>query len=504
MNDRATVTESSPWVRQALNASFQSGDFLGATKQLDSSAPALASPSVLKLFGAGLSIGLPIALWFAPLRLDLTEKHALAITIFMIVAWITEALPHAVTGIIGCYLFWVLKVVGFEAAFSGFADQTPWFLFGAGLIGMMATKSGLARRLVYMVMANVGAGYSRLLLGFILSSFLLTFLVPSGIACVIIMAAVAVGVMDVFGLGRGSNVGRGIFVTLTCTAGTFDKMVIAGASSILGRGMIEKITGIQVYWSQWLLAFFPCAVVTIFFTWRLVIWIYPPEKQSLEGGAKFLQELLAKMGPWNRDEKRSLFLMLIGIALWSTDLIHHISPAVIGIGIGLLATVPGVGVLDQEDLKRLNYLPVFFTAAAISMGNVLVQTKALNAMTVIMFDWMRPLITNVYSVALIPYWTAFCYHIFLGNELSMLATSMPPLLSFAKSSGIHPLPIALVWAFAAGGKIFVYQSGVMVAGYSYGYFKATDLLRVGFCLTVVESLVLLLIVPFYWPLIGIR
>ena len=504
MNDRATVTESSPWVRQAPNASFQSGDFLGATKQLDSSAPALASPSVLKLFGTALSIGLPIALWFAPLRLDLTEKHALAITIFMIVAWITEALPHAVTGIIGCYLFWVLNVVGFEAAFSGFADQTPWFLFGAGLIGMMATKSGLARRLAYMVMANVGAGYSRLLLGFILSSFLLTFLVPSGIACVIIMAAVAVGVMDVFGLGRGSNVGRGIFVTLTCTAGTFDKMVIAGASSILGRGMIEKITGIQVYWSQWLLAFFPCAVVTIFFTWRLVVWIYPPEKQSLEGGAKFLQELLAKMGPWNRDEKRSLFLMLIGIALWSTDLIHHISPAVIGIGIGLLATVPGVGVLDQEDLKRLNYLPVFFTAAAISMGNVLVQTKALNAMTVIMFDWMRPLITNVYSVALIPYWTAFCYHIFLGNELSMLATSMPPLLNFAKSSGIHPLPIALVWAFAAGGKIFVYQSGVMVAGYSYGYFKATDLLRVGFCLTVVESVVLLLIVPFYWPLIGIR
>ena len=504
MNDRATVTESSPWVRQAPNASFQSGDFLGATKQLDSSAPALTSPSVLKLFGTALSIGLPIALWFAPLRLDLTEKHALAITIFMIVAWITEALPHAVTGIIGCYLFWVLKVVGFEAAFSGFADQTPWFLFGAGLIGMMATKSGLARRLAYMVMANVGAGYSRLLLGFILSSFLLTFLVPSGIACVIIMAAVAVGVMDVFGLGRGSNVGRGIFVTLTCTAGTFDKMVIAGASSILGRGMIEKITGIQVYWSQWLLAFFPCAVVTIFFTWRLVVWIYPPEKQSLEGGGKFLQELLAKMGPWNRDEKRSLFLMLIGIALWSTDLIHHISPAVIGIGVGLLATVPGVGVLDQEDLKRLNYLPVFFTAAAISMGNVLVQTRALNAMTVIMFDWMRPLITNVYSVALIPYWTAFCYHIFLGNELSMLATSMPPLLNFAKLSGIHPLPIALVWAFAAGGKIFVYQSGVMVAGYSYGYFKATDLLRVGFCLTVVESVVLLLIVPFYWPLIGIR
>jgi sodium-dependent dicarboxylate transporter 2/3/5 len=475
---------------------------LAAAKQLDGSAPAL--PSARMLIGGVLSVGLPCALWFAPLPMDLTEKHALAIASFMIVAWITEVLPHAVTGIIGCYLFWVLKVVGFEAAFSGFADQTPWFLFGAGLIGMMATKSGLARRLAYTVTSTVGAGYSRLLLGFILSSFLLTFLVPSGIACVIIMAAVAVGVMDVFGLGRGSNVGRGIFVTLTYTAGTFDKMVIAGATSILGRGIIEKITGIQVYWSQWLLAFLPCAVVTIFFTWRLVVWMYPPEKEALEGGAKFLRESLAKMGPWSRDEKKSMGLMLIAIALWSTDLIHHISPAIIGIGIGLLATVPGLGVLNQDDLKRLNYLPVFFTAAAIGMGNVLVETKALNAMTAIMFDWMRPWVANVYSIALVPYWTAFCYHIFLGNEISMIATSMPPLLNFAQSSGLHPLPISLVWAFASGGKIFVYQSGVMVTGYSYGYFKAVDLLRVGICLTVVESLVLLLMVPFYWPLIGIR
>ena len=477
---------------------------MGTMKQPLGSAPALALPSARALIRGVLSVGLPTAFWFAPLRLDLPAKHALAIACFMIVAWITEVLPHAVTGIIGCYLFWVLKVVGFEAAFSGFADQTPWFLFGASLIGMMATKSGLAHRLAYMVMANVGAGYSRLLLGFILSSFLLTFLVPSGIACVIIMAAVAIGVMEVFGLGRGSNVGRGIFVTLTYTAGTFDKMVVAGASSILGRGLIEKSTNIQVYWSQWLLAFLPCALATIFFTWRLIVWLYPPEKEALDGGAMFLRDSLASMGPWSRDEKRSLLLMLSAIILWATDLIHHISPAVIGIGIGLLAAVPGLGVLDQEDLKRQNYLPVFFTAAAISMGDVLVQTKALDAMTGIMFDWMRPWITNIFSVALVPYWTAFAYHIFLGNEISMLATSMPALLNFAKSNGIHPLPLGLVWAFAAGGKIFVYQSGVMVAGYSYGYFEARDLLRVGICLTIVESLVLLLIVPFYWPLIGIR
>jgi di/tricarboxylate transporter len=50
----------------------------------------------------------------------------------------------------------VLKIVDFETAFSGYANQTPWFLFGAAMIGMMASKSGLARRLAYLVMRRVG------------------------------------------------------------------------------------------------------------------------------------------------------------------------------------------------------------------------------------------------------------------------------------------------------------------------------------------------------------
>ena len=166
---------------------------VATTEQTAGVPPAVTRRSPEKRIGWIVSLGVPIALWFAPIPLDALSKHALAVASFMIIAWITEVLPHALTGLVGCYLFWVLKVVNFETAFSGFADQTPWFLFGAGLIGMMATKSGLARRLAYLVMRRVGTSYSRLLLGLILSSLLLTFLVPSGIACVIIMAAVALG-----------------------------------------------------------------------------------------------------------------------------------------------------------------------------------------------------------------------------------------------------------------------------------------------------------------------
>jgi di/tricarboxylate transporter len=77
-------------------------------------------------------------------------------------------------------------------------------------------------------------------------------------------------------------------------------------------------------------------------------------------------------------------------------------------------------------------------------------------------------------------------------------------MSFAKANGFNPLQLGMIWTFAAGGKLFAYQSAVMIVGYSYGYFRPRDLLRIGAWLSVIEFLIVLVLVPFYWPLIGIR
>ncbi len=466
-------------------------------------APA-ASPLALVRVLRLLVVIVPLALWFAPLALEDRAQHALAIGSFMILAWMTQVLDHAITGLIGCFLFWALKVADFGTAFQGFANTTPWFLFGALLFGVMASKSGLARRLAYLVMRSVGHSYPRLLLGLILSDFLLTVAVPSGMARVVIMAAVALGLIEAFGAPRGSNIGRGMFIILTYTACLFDKMVIAGAASITARGLIEKLGHVEVLWSRWALAYLPCDLITILAAWRLTLWLYPPEQHSLPGGAGFLDGELRRMGPWTAIEKRSGLLLLAAVLMWATDFLHHIPAPMIGLGVGLLATLPGIGVLETDDVKRVNLLPVFFVASAISLGEVLSVTKGLAVLTDVMVSWMEPLLEGArWSMSLVLYWTAFVYHLFLGDEISMLATSVPVLMTYARGHGLDPLFVGMVWTFGAGGKIFVYQSAPLVVGYSYGYFGVRDMLRVGLALTVVESVVLALLVPLYWPLLGI-
>jgi anion transporter len=454
--------------------------------------------------GQVLCLVVPPVIWFLPLNLEPQTQHGFAIVAFMVIAWITQAAEFALAGFIGCFLFWALGIVKFEQAFSGFANETAWFLFAAMLIGLMTSKTGLARRLAFNIMLRVGSSYPRILLGLIITDFLLTIIVPSGLARVVILAAIALALCEAFNAQRGSNIARGMFLVLTYTANIFDKMIIAGAGAITATGLMQKFGGVETLWGQWFLAFLPCSIITVFVAWLLTLWFYRPEQTSIAGGKDFFRAQIKAMGPWSTGEKKAAALVAIAILLWVTDFVHHIPSVMIALGVGLFALLPRIGLLDGDDMRTLNYLPVFFVAEAVSMGHVLQVTKGLEVLTHNVFAFMEPFLTNIYSTTVVMYWTAFVYHFLLASEISMLGTSIPLVMGFAKAHAMSPLLLGMIWTFAAGGKLFAYQSGVLIVGYSYGYFEARDLMRMGWWLTVVEFFVLLVLVPFYWPLIGIH
>ena len=147
------------------------------------------------------AIGAPLIfllLWLGPLDIDAPAKRALAVVGLMVVLWITEVLDHGVTAFLGCYLFWFLGVVDFGTAFSGFSRDTPWFLFGALLIARTVSKTGLAQRIAYSLMAVLGTSFARLLLAMILVSFLLNFFIPSGMAQIATLAPILIGLVAAF------------------------------------------------------------------------------------------------------------------------------------------------------------------------------------------------------------------------------------------------------------------------------------------------------------------
>ena len=93
-----------------------------------------------------------------------------------------------------------------------------------------------------------------------------------------------------------------------------------------------------------------------------------------------------------------------------------------------------------------------------------------------------------------------------SKQLPSPKTVLPPSLNsvLSRPAGLALFQVDSFTTEQWSAALFAYQSGVLIVGYSYGYFAARDLVRMGACLTVVEFLVLLLLVRFYWPLIGLK
>src|SRR4029077_21220070 len=108
-------------------------------------------------------------------------------------------------------------------------------------------------------------------------------------------------------------------------------------------------------------------------------------------------------------EKSAAVVFGVAFLLGARAFLHHLPPAMIALGVGLFALLPPVGILDEDDMRNVNYMPVFFVAAAISMGNVLEATKGLDVLTTTFFTSIEPFLGNIFSTTVIMYWTGFIY-----------------------------------------------------------------------------------------------
>src|SRR5258705_12744035 len=122
---------------------------------------------------AGLLSDLPLS----PIPL---VNPAIAIPVFMVVYWIFEPIDRGIFALIGCYLFWALGVAEFETAFASFANSTPWFLFGAVLMGEAAARSGPPRNIRRNFIWGCGKSLPKVLFNAIAIVLLFEFLSSSG------------------------------------------------------------------------------------------------------------------------------------------------------------------------------------------------------------------------------------------------------------------------------------------------------------------------------------
>ena len=125
---------------------------------IDNTATAPVRP-VVQIFKFGLPLVLFAAIILAPTPEGLTPhgQRALAVLALAVALWASEALPIAVTGLVGVVLLILVGAVpDTEAALYGFSQPVAYFIIGILTLGLAVQRSGLAERMAAYLMRLAG------------------------------------------------------------------------------------------------------------------------------------------------------------------------------------------------------------------------------------------------------------------------------------------------------------------------------------------------------------
>jgi len=459
-----------------------------------------------------------------PAGLPLAGHRMLAILGFAVVVWITEALDYAVSAVVIAALMAVLlglspslanpkvligTVQGLTMAMSGFSNTALTLVAAALFLAAAMSITGLDRRIALVILARVGTRTSRIVIGAIVVSTVLAFLVPSATARAATVVPIIMGIILAFGVEKKSRF-AGLLMITTVQAVSIWNIGIktAAAQNMVAVGFIQKMLGHDVTWFDWFIAAAPFSVAMSVGLYAIMMIMMPPEASEIPGGQVSVRKALAELGPMTGAQLRLLTLSLILLGFWASEgLLHSFDSSTTTTVAVALLFLPRIGVMDWKKANALiPWGTVVLFGVGISLGTVLLQTQAAQWLANLIVSWFG--LNALPSFSILAIMAAFLVVIHLGfASATALAASLIPIviavLQKVETPGINVLGMTLILQFVVSfGFILPVNSPQGMFAYGTDTFTSRDFVRTGLVITVLAYALTLLFGATYWRWLG--
>ena len=459
-----------------------------------------------------------------PEGLPLAGQRMLAVFGFAVVVWITETLDYAVSAVVIGALMAILlgispdpakpqvlmgTVQGLTLAVSGFSNTALILVAAALFLSVAMTITGLDRRIALFILSCVGTRTSRVVIGGILVSIVLSFLVPSATARAAAVIPIMMGIIVAFGVEKRSRLASLVMITTVQAVSVWNVGVkTAAAQNMIAIGFIQRMLGHDISWLQWLAAAAPFSIAMSVVLYVVMMLMLPPETDEVPGGAAAIAKERAALGPMTGKERRLLTISLVLLCFWATEQVLHPfdSATTTTVAVALLF-LPGIGVMQWKEVQgRTPWGTIVLFGIGISLGTALLQTHAAS--------WLANLVVATFgldrlgALAILAVLGAFLIIIHLGfASATALAASLIPIviavLQKVQTPGINVIGMTMLLQFVVSyGFVLPVNSPQGMLAYGTETFVARDFIRTGLVLTVCAYALTLVFGATYWHWLG--
>ncbi len=442
---------------------------------------------------------------------------AIAMTVFVVVCFVTEAIPlPGVAFCIGLILVFS-GIVGREEVAGLFWSDACWFIMGSLMFAAAFVKTGVDKRIclfLFRFLARPSVPW--------ITAIMILVIAPA--AAFISDHALAAMFLPIGLILYNNSLTREvpvdkelakmlmICICMACNIGGFGSPS-GGARNVIIMTYLEDMFGITVGYGQWICYGFPFVLIMMPLLWIMLNWRFKPAITDLKPALETLKSDIGRSGGWNRQQTIALAIFLVMLAGWITEKNILYSLTGIRLGIGVIAVAGAVayllaGVVNWRDYQeKVDWGVVWLYAGAIIFGRTLDSTGAAYWMARSVVEALAPLGLAA-GGALLGIGAAVTAGLTNLMADGPAAASVGPItLNMAAVANPGSALIPFMGLMTACASSFAY---LLIIGtppnaivYASGVLEPRDFLRVGIPCFVAAFIVLMLMAHFYWPAVGL-
>lgn len=463
-----------------------------------------------KSMRAIIAIVVTLAIWFSPVPAGVKVQawHLLALFVGTIVAFILQPLPNGATALISLVLAMLTKTLSISQGLSSFGNSTLWLIVAAFLFAKGFIKTGLGRRIAYMMTQAFGDSTLKLAYAFSLSDLIIAPATPSNTARA---GGVLFPIVKSLCLSFNSEPGPtarklGSYLMLSvfqANAITSAMFMTAMAANPLIAELAKKTFNIEISWGTWFMGAVVPGLIALFVVPYYLYKAYPPEIKYTPEAKKLAKGELDKMGPASTAEKIMFGIFILALVLWATSSftkLHATLVALLGICIMLITKV-----IDWSDVieEKSAWDTLIWMGVVIGLAGFLAKFGFI--------AWLAKTVAAAlkgisWITALVVLLLVYLYSHYGFASLTAHVTAMYAAFgAVAIAAGAPAYLVALALAYASNlcAGITHFATGPAPIYFGAGYVDQPTWWKHGFVISVINMVIWVGIGGIWWKILGL-
>lgn len=436
----------------------------------------------------------------------------LAVATWMVIWWITEAVPIPITSLLPILLFPMLGILDLKQSTASYAHPIIFLFLGGFLIALALEKRNLHKRFALSLIKITGTKPNGIILGFMLATAFLSMWI-SNTATTVMMLPIAISVVELtrpVNLNTGTSNHRYNKFAISLMLGIAYAANIGGIATIIGTppnvvlvGYYDTLYGQQISFTQWMVFGLPIAAFLLASCYLLLVhWIYPSRIKNFDGVKDEIKRQLAQLGTFSLAEKKVAVVFTLTALGWilrqpindliEINLLSDTNIALIG---GMLMFMVPVNLKEQEYILSWKDTRTLPWGILLLFGGGLTLASAMESVGIIevIVNQFNALQITDHLFLLIGFTVIMLFMTELMSNVAITTIFLPVLMALAVSMNLSPLYFAVTVTLAASCAFMMpISTPPNAVVFSSGYLQIKHMLKAGIVLNIVAVVVIVL------------